>query len=114
MESQRKLIERVKSKADNDKLSINSQMYFISDASVFAVSDLIRQKSSVMMAWLEGEALRTKVLYEPLDVTTINKAIVKREKEAILLMLSDNTIVVVSSKDPKGLAPQIIKQAKTA
>lgn len=112
MEKQRKLIERVKLKTDNEKLSINSQMYFISDASVFSVSDLIRKKSSVMMAWLEGEALRTKVLYEPSDLVTINKAIVKREKEAILLMVSDDAIVVVSSKDPKGCTPQIIKHQK--
>jgi len=114
MQNQRKLIERVKVKTDNEKLSINSQMYFISDTSVFSVSDLIRKKSSVMMAWLEGEALRTKVLYEPRDLVTINKAIVKREKEAILLMVSDDAIVVVSSKDPKGCTPQVIKQAKTA
>ena len=113
MQNQRKLIERVKVKTDNEKLSINSQMYFISDASVFSVSDLIRKKSSVMMAWLEGESLRTRVLYEPSDLVTINKAIVKREKEAILLMISDDAIVVVSSKDPKGCTPQVIKQPKT-
>ncbi|MCL4492083.1 MAG: hypothetical protein M1510_09315 [Nitrospirae bacterium] len=109
MENQKKLIFRMKNKADSEKLSINSQMYFIADkAAVCTVSDLARQKSSLTMAWMEEETLKTKVLYEPQSLVTINKAIIKREKEAMLFMLSDGVIVIVSSKEPTGCTPQVV------
>lgn len=106
---QKKLMMRVKNKAEGEKLTINSELYFIADTVVFTVSSLVSQKSSLMMAWLEGETLHMKALYEPAATINISKVVVKREKEAMLVMVSDNTIVVVSSKDPKGHAPQIIK-----
>ncbi|MCL4537539.1 MAG: hypothetical protein M1610_08115 [Nitrospirae bacterium] len=112
---QKKLMMRVKYKTDNEKLTINSQMYFIADTAVFSVNDLVNQKGSVMMAWLEGETLKTRVLYEPPNpgAVTINKVITEREKQAILIMASDGTIAVISSKDPKNCTPQVIKtQAK--
>lgn len=113
MADQKKLMMRVKNKTDNEKLTINSQMYFIADTAIFAASDLATQKSSVVMAWLEGEYLKTKALYEPIGVININKVITKSEKQAILIMLSDNAVIVISSNDPKGCIPQVVKpQAK--
>lgn len=112
---QKKLMLRVKYKTDNEKLTINSQMYFIADTAVFSVSDLVNQKSSIMMAWLEGETLKTKVLYEPQNpgAVNINKVITEREKQAILIMVSDGAIAIISSKDPKNCTPQVIRtQAK--
>lgn len=106
----KKLMLRVKYKTDDEKLTINSQMYFIADTAIFTATDLVRQKCSLMMAWLEGEMLKTKVLYEPQVIVTINKVIVQKEKEAVLAMMSDGAIVIISSKDPKGLAPQIVRQ----
>ena len=101
---------RIKYKVENEKLTINSQVYFIGGAAVFAATDLAKQKCSLMMAWLEGEVLKTKALYEPQGVVTISKMIVQREKDAMLAMMSDKNIVIISSKDPKGLPPQIVKQ----
>lgn len=114
MDEQQKLIFRLKNKADNEKLSINSQMYFIAEkAAVCTVSDLARQRTSLTMSWMEGDSVKTKVLYEPRGIATIAKAIINREKEAMLFMMSDGIIVVVSSKDPTGCTPQVIKpQAK--
>lgn len=109
MADQKKLMERLKVKTDNEKLSINSQLYFIADAAVLSVADFIRKKSTVIMAWLEGEKLVTKTLYEPEKIVNINKVIVKREKEAMLIMISDEAIIVISSKDPKGCTPQVIR-----
>lgn len=111
---QKKLMLRVKYKTDNEKLTINSQMYFIADTAVFTVSDLVKQKSSLMMAWLEGEMLHMKPLYDPHGPQgnkpiAITKIINNKEKEAMLIMLSDGMVVVISSKDPKGCTPQIIK-----
>ncbi len=67
---QNKLKTRVKNKTDSEKLTINSLMYFVGDTVIFTVNDLVRQKSTLVMAWLEGEMLRTKNLYEP--ESTIN------------------------------------------
>lgn len=111
---QKKLFLRAKYKTDNEKLTINSQMYFIADTAVFTVTSLVNQKCSLMMAWLEGETLKTKVLYEPQSPVSISKVIANKEKEAMLIMIPDGTIVVISSKNPKECTPQIIKQqAKT-
>jgi hypothetical protein len=108
---QKKLMLRVKYKTDNEKLTINSQMYFIADTAVFTVSDLVKQKSSLVMAWLEGEILHMKPLYDPQGNKPIGitKIVNNKEKEAMLIMLSDGMVVVISSKDPKGCTPQIIK-----
>jgi hypothetical protein len=107
----KKLMLRVKYKTDNEKLTINSQMYFIAGTAVFTVSDLVKQKSSLMMAWLEGETLHMKPLYDPQgnNPVRISKVINNREKEAMIIMLSDGMVVVISSRDPKGCTPQIIK-----
>ncbi len=114
IEDRNKLLMRVKNKTDQEKLTINSQMYFIADSAIFTTGDLIRQKSSLMLAWLEGEMLRTKALYEPPQgFITINKVIAKHEKQVMLVMLSDNTVAIVSSENPVGLAPQIVKQPKS-
>lgn len=107
---QKKLIERVKSKTEYESLSINSQIYFIGDTAVFTASDMIRRQSSLTLAWFEGDRLVTKALYDSQTLVTINRIIAKREKEAMLAMLSDDTIVVISAKDPKGLPAQVIKQ----
>lgn len=112
---QKKLMLRIKYKTDNERLTINSQMYFIADTAVFTVSDLVKQKSSLMMAWLEGETLHMKPLYIPQNNKPIgiNKIINNKEKEAMLIMLSDGMIVIISSKDPKSCTPQIIKPQTT-
>lgn len=108
---QKKLMLRVKYKTDNEKLTINSQMYFIANTAVFTVNDLVKQKSSLMMAWLEGEMLHMKSLYDPQGNKPIGitKIINNKEKEAMLIMLSDGMVVVISSRDPKGCTPQVIK-----
>ncbi len=106
----KKLMFRVKNKMDTEKLTINSQMYFIEDTAVFIAGDLALRKCTLSMAWLEGELLKIKTLYEPQGTVTIQKALTNREKEAMLIMVGDGAIVVVSSKDPKGCAPQVIKQ----
>ncbi|BCB95569.1 hypothetical protein JZK55_04910 [Dissulfurispira thermophila] len=115
MIDQKKLMLRVKHKTDNEKLTINSQMYFISDTAVFTVNDLIKQKNSLMLAWLEGETLHMKSLYIPQNNKPIGitKIINNKEKEAIIIMLSDGMIVIISSKDPKNCTPQIIKSQTT-
>jgi|SRR5208283_319411 len=105
-----KLLMRIRNKADNDKLMINSLMYFVGDTAVFTINDLVRQKSKLVMAWLEGESLKTKNLYEPEGTLTIGKVFKKSEKEAMLIMTSDGTVVIISTKDPKGLDPQITRQ----
>jgi hypothetical protein len=108
---QKKLMLRVKYKTDNEKLTINSQMYFVAGTAVFTINDLVKQKSSLMMAWLEGETLHTKPLYNPHGnkPVGISKVINNKEKEAMIIMLSDGIVVVISAKDPKGCTPQIIK-----
>jgi protease II len=107
---QEKLMMRVKNKTDNEKLMINSLMYFVADTVVYTVNDLVRQKSTLVMAWLDGEMLRTKNLYEPESSITISKVLKKSEKEAMLIMISDGTVIIISTKDPKGFTPQITKQ----
>jgi len=106
---QKKLILRIKYKTDNEKLIINSLMYFVGETAVFSANDLVRQKSTLMMAWLEGEALKTKNLYEPGGAFTINKVLRKNEKDAMLIMTSDGAVVILSTKDPKGVEPQVTK-----
>ena len=107
---EQKLLMRIRNKADNEKLMINSLMYFVGDTAVFTENDLVRQKSKLVMAWLDGEMLKTKNLYEPEGTLTISKVFKKSEKEAMLIMTSDGTVVIISTKDPKGLAPQITRQ----
>ncbi|MGO9014354.1 MAG: hypothetical protein ACLQF0_05185 [Dissulfurispiraceae bacterium] len=107
---EQKLLMRIRNKTDNEKMMINSLMYFVADTAVFTVNDLVRQKSKLVMAWLEEETLKTKNLYEPESTLTINKVLKKSEKEAMLIMTSDGTIVIISTKDPKGVAPQLAKQ----
>lgn len=109
MVDQHKLITKVKLKTDGEKLTINSLMYFVGDASVFTLSDLVRRKTSLMMAWLEGETLKMKTLYEPAGDLNVTKALKKSEKDVMLFMLSDNTVVAVSTKNPISAAAQIIK-----
>lgn len=109
---QRKLIQRVKNKADSEKLSISSLMYFVGEATVFTVSDLVRRKSKLMMAWIEGEALKEKLLYEPEGPLNISRVLKKSEKEIMLIMASDGAVIIVSTKDPTGIPPQIAKQPK--
>jgi hypothetical protein len=107
---EQKLLMRIRNKADNEKLMINSLMYFVADTAIFTINDLVRQKSRLVMAWLDGEMLKTKNLYEPENTLTISKVLKKREKEATLIVTSDGTVVIISTKDPKGLAPQITRQ----
>ena len=107
---EKKLLMRIRNKTENEKLMINSLMYFVADTAIFTVNDLVRQKSKLVMAWLDGEILKTKNLYEPESTLTIGKVFKKSEKEAMLIMTSDGTVVIISTKDPKGLAPQITKQ----
>lgn len=106
---QKKLILRIKYKTDSEKLIINSLMYFVSDAAIFSVNDLVRRKSTLVMAWMEGETLNTKNLYEPGESFTISKVLRKDDKEAMLIMTSDGSVVIISTKDPKGIVPQITK-----
>ena len=106
---QKKLMLRIKYKTDSEKLIINSLMYFVVDTGVFSVNDLVRQKSTLMMAWLEGEALKTKKLYEPEGSFTISKVLRKNDKDAMLIMTSDGTVVIISTTDPKGIDPQVTK-----
>ena len=107
---EQKLLMRIRNKTDNEKMMINSLMYFVADTAIFTVNDLVRQKSKLVMAWLEGDTLKTKNLYEPESTLTIGKVLKKSEKEAMLIMTSDGTIVIISTKDPKGVAPQITRQ----
>lgn len=107
---QNKLKTRVKNRTDSEKLTINSLMYFVADTVIYSVNDLVHRKSALVMAWLEGEMLRTKNLYEPESSITISKVLKKSEKEAMLIMTSDGTVVIISTKDPKGVTPQITKQ----
>ncbi len=107
---EKKLLMRIRNKTDNEKLIINSLMYFVADTAIFTVNDLVRQKSKLVMAWLDGETLKTKNLYEPESTLTIGKVFKKNDKEAMLIMTSDGTVVIISTKDPKGLAPQITRQ----
>ncbi|MBF0559832.1 MAG: hypothetical protein HQL08_13750 [Nitrospirae bacterium] len=106
---QKKLMMRIKYKTDDEKLIINSLMYFVGETALFSANDLVHQKSSLVMAWLEGETLKTKNLYEPGASFTISKVLRKNEKEAMLIMTSDGAVVIISTKDPQGIAPQITK-----
>ncbi len=108
-----KLLMRIRNKTDNEKMMINSLMYFVADTAVFTVNDLVRQKSKLVMAWLDDETLKTKNLYEPESTLTINKVFKKTEKEAMLIMTSDGTVVIISTKDPKGVEPQITRKQST-
>jgi hypothetical protein len=110
---QKKLMMRIKNKTDSEKLIINSLMYFVGDTAVFTMNDLVRQKSILVMAWLEGETLKTKNLYEPEGSFTIGKVLRKSEKEAMMIIISDGTVVIISTKDPTGVAPQITKKQST-
>jgi len=110
---QKKLINRVKNKAESEKQTINSLMYFAGDTTVFTISDLVKQKSTLQMAWLEGETLQTKILYEPAGILNISKVLKKSEKELMLIITSDGTVVIISTKDPTAIAPQIAKQQST-
>ncbi len=107
---EQKLLMRIRNKADSEKLMINSLMYFVGDTAVYTVNDLVRQKSRLVMAWLEEETLKTKNLYEPEGTLTIGKVFKKSEKEAMLIMTSDGTVVIISTKDPKGVDPQITRK----
>ncbi|MEW5745384.1 MAG: hypothetical protein AB1805_08115 [Nitrospirota bacterium] len=107
---QKKLMFRIKNKTDQEKLTISSMMYFVADTAVFTVTDMIRQKCSLMMAWLEEDALKMKVLYEPSAAVTIGKMLNKSDKGIHIVMLSDGALVILSMKDPKGVAPQVVKQ----
>lgn len=110
---QKKLIQRVKNKADSENQTINSLMYFAGDTTVFTVSDLAKRKSTLQMAWLEEGTLKTKILYEPAGILNISKVLKKSEKEVMLIITSDGTVVIISTKDPAGIAPQIAKQQTT-
>ena len=101
---------RVKNKTDSEKLTINSLMYFAGNTTVFTVSDLVSRTSTLLMAWLEEETLKTKILYGPVGIMNISKVLKKSEKEAMLIMTTDGTLVIISTKDPTGSPPQIVKQ----
>ncbi|MEW6118165.1 MAG: hypothetical protein AB1553_14900 [Nitrospirota bacterium] len=111
---QKKLMTRVKYKTDNERLNINSLVYSIADTAIFTVNNLVNQKGALMMAWLEGDTLHTKTLYEPATQATISKVLTMEDKDAKLIMLSDGMIVILSIKDPKGCTPQIVKQQTKA
>lgn len=110
MADSKKLMMRIKNKVDAEKLTINSQMYFIVDTAVYSIVNMTTQKSSLQMAWLDGEVLKTQTLYEPAVLAGITKVISKSEKQAMLVMMSDGAIVVISSKDPQKVPAQVIKQ----
>lgn len=109
---QKKLILRIKYKTDDEKLIINSLMYFVGEAAIFSVNNLVHQRSTLMMGWMEGETLKTKNLYEPGASFTISKVLRKDDKEVMLIMTSDGSVVIISTKDPSGVAPQITKMKK--
>jgi len=109
MADQKKLMNRVKLKAEKDRMTISSMMYFVAHSTVFAVKDLVSLQESLQMAWLEGEALQQKELAPILAGVSIQKVLRKDDKDAMLFVMSDNTIVVISASDPVSRPPQIIK-----
>ncbi|NLI29733.1 MAG: hypothetical protein GX423_06605 [Nitrospiraceae bacterium] len=109
MVDQKKLMNRVKLKTEKDRMTISSMMYFVGPATVFAAKDLVSLQESLQMAWLEGEALQQKELAPIPAGISIQKVLRKDDKDAMLFVLSDNTIVVVSASDPVSRPPQIIK-----
>ncbi len=109
MVDQNKLINRAKIRTEADRLTISSMMYFVSDAAVFSVRDLVSQQASLQMAWLEGEAFMMKLLADLPGGVSITKVLKKDDKKVMLFLLSDNSIVAVSTEDPVGHQPQIIR-----
>ena len=109
MVDQNRLMNRVKHRTEADRLTISSMMYFVAEAAVFAVRDLVSQQASLQMAWLEGEALMMKPLADLPGGISIAKVLKKEDKNAMLFVLSDNSIVVVSAEDPVGRPHQMIR-----
>ncbi|HSW65075.1 MAG TPA: hypothetical protein VLH56_17450 [Dissulfurispiraceae bacterium] len=109
MVDQNKLMNRIKHKTEADRLTISSMMYFVAEAAVFAVKDLASQHASLHMAWLEGAALMMKPLADLPGSITIAKVLKKEDKDAMLFVLSDNSIIVVSAVDPVGRLHQMIR-----
>jgi len=105
----KKLMNRVNLKTAKDRMTISWMMYFVGPATVFAAKDLVSLQESLQMAWLEGEALQQKELAPIPAGISIQKVLRKDDKDAMLFVLSDNTIVVVSASDPVSRPPQIIK-----
>jgi hypothetical protein len=69
----------------------------------------VSQQESLQMAWLEGEALQQKKLADLPSGITIQKVLKKEDKDAMLFVLTDNSIVVVSASDPVTRPVQIIR-----
>ncbi|HMK44023.1 MAG TPA: hypothetical protein VK445_07795 [Dissulfurispiraceae bacterium] len=109
MADQKKLMNKVKLKAEADKLTIASMMYFVADAVVFSTRDLVSQQMLLQMAWLSGETLLMKELLSFTSGVDISRVLKKVDKDAMLFVLTDNVIVVVSASDPVGREPQIIR-----
>lgn len=109
MVDQNKLMNRVKLKTERERMTISSMMYFVGPSTVFAAKDLVSQQESLQMAWLEGEAVQQRQIAPLPAGITIQKVLKKEDKDAMLFMLTDNTIVVVSASDPVARPAQIIK-----
>ncbi|MDX9715352.1 MAG: hypothetical protein RBT37_07980 [Dissulfurispiraceae bacterium] len=110
LEKQKVLMERVKIKTEAAKETIDSLVYFVKDSVIYISKDLATSALTLMMSWLEGEMLKSKKLYEPEGNVAITKVLNKKEKEAMLFMMSDGAIIVVSTNNPTGTNAQIIKQ----
>jgi hypothetical protein len=108
MIDQNKLMNRIKLKTERDHETISSMMYFVGPCAVFALKNLVSQQESLQMAWLEGETLQQKELIAIQPGISIQKVLKKEDKDAMLFILSDNVIVVVSTSDPIARPPQII------
>lgn len=109
MADQNKLMNRIKLKTEKDRMTISSMMYFVGPATVFAAKDLVTQQESLQMAWLEGEALHQRQLADLAAGITIQKVLKKDDKDAMLFVMTDNSIVVVSASDPVVRPVQIIR-----
>lgn len=109
MVDQKKLMNRVKLKTERDRMTISSMMYFVGPTTVFAAKDLVSQQESLQMAWLDGESLHQRSLADIPAGITIQKVLKKEDKDAMLFVMSDNSLVVVSASDPVGRPAQVIR-----
>ena len=110
MIDQNKLMNRIKIKTEADRMTISSMLYFVRETAVYAVKDLVTQQSSLQMAWLDGESLTTKQLADLPAGVSIAKVLKKEDKDAMLFVLSDNSLVVISASEPSARPPQVIRQ----
>jgi hypothetical protein len=110
MIDQNKLMNRIKMKTEVDRATISSMIYFVKETAVFAVKDLVTGQSGLQMAWLDGEALTMKQLADLPAGVSITKVLKKEDKDAMLFVLSDNSLVVISASEPALRPPQVIRQ----